>query len=360
MNQSYGEDRIYYNVSIRSDDTQGQTQAYYLENRTIPLIDEPEQYYITVARFSIPGNAIPIFIMEAQLGQANVNLTPYTVTIRYLNVDYSVNVIYVPRNTFPTPAPPLVQQDVSTGYYYVYSYEHMLDMINQALATAFVTATLPAPYSQPYLQYNAETGLIDLITGTNWRNGTGNLVPTIYINHKLHKFLQGFDYSFFGYNQSNGKDYRFEVKFRTYNSYAQPGGTIPIPPLLPEFIYQRQEYNTSAYWNSLQDIVFTTNMGIEPENIQSNTTTTGAPNFRSILTDFEPVLDKQGDYAGVYQYDAQLYRVINVNDTTPLRNIDFQIWWREKGTGQLRPLYITYGQEINVKFLFISKASYDG
>jgi len=357
MNESYGEDRIYYNVSIRADPDQGRTLAYYLENRTVPLIAEPEQYYITVARFSIPANAIPIFIMEAQIGQSNVNLTPFTITIRFGNIDYVQNIIYTPRNSFPTPASPLVRQDISTGYYYVYSYSHMIEMINTALSSAWTAIpSVGRPAIKPYFIFNTTTGLIQLITGFTWANPDGNTTPSIYTNHKLHRYLQGFDETFYGYNTTNGKDYRFEVRDRNNNWYALLGQTVPLPP--PLFLSETQEYNTSVYWNSLMDMVFTTNMGVEPENIQSNTTITGAPNFRAILTDFEPVINNQGDHAGIMQYEPSLYRVINVNDTTPLRNIDFQIWWRDK-TGSLRPLYITYGQELTVKFLFISKASYD-
>ncbi|MFM7985367.1 MAG: hypothetical protein ACKPKO_39245, partial [Candidatus Fonsibacter sp.] len=57
------------------------------------------------------------------------------------------NVIYVPEdNTAPEPAPPLIQQDISSKYYYVYNYSHFIEMVNAALRTAFIALrTLVTP-----------------------------------------------------------------------------------------------------------------------------------------------------------------------------------------------------------------------
>ena len=39
--------------------------------------------------------------------------------------------------TAPTPAPPLLKQDGSSKYYYVYNYTHVITLVNNAFKGAF-------------------------------------------------------------------------------------------------------------------------------------------------------------------------------------------------------------------------------
>ena len=79
-----------------------------------------------------------MFIPSIVTGQNDPNLTIYTVTIIYQATSVTRNVIYTPEdNTGPIPAPPLIQQDISSKYYYVYNYSHFIEMVNAALQTAF-------------------------------------------------------------------------------------------------------------------------------------------------------------------------------------------------------------------------------
>ena len=44
------------------------------------------------------------------------------------------NVEYTPKDN---TAPPLIQQYISSKYYYVYNYSHVIEMVNKALGTAY-------------------------------------------------------------------------------------------------------------------------------------------------------------------------------------------------------------------------------
>ncbi len=110
------------------------------EIRNTPFLDgDSAEYFCSIVRFTIQtGNTLPVFIPSIVTGQNDPNLTIYTVTLVYLGAAVTRNVIYVPEdNTAPEPAPPLVQQDISSKYYYVYNYSHFIEMVNAALQTAF-------------------------------------------------------------------------------------------------------------------------------------------------------------------------------------------------------------------------------
>ncbi|MFM7983998.1 MAG: phage minor capsid protein [Candidatus Fonsibacter sp.] len=86
-------------------------------------------------------------------GQNKLNLTIYTATLIYQDTSVTRNVMYTPEdNTAPLPAPPLIQQDISSKYYYVYNYSHAIEMVNRALRIAFVAlrqAVTPVVFDEP-------------------------------------------------------------------------------------------------------------------------------------------------------------------------------------------------------------------
>ena len=50
----------------------------------------------------------------------------------------SVDVVYEPEDlTAPIPASPMSGQDLSSNYYYVYNYQHFINLVNKALRSAF-------------------------------------------------------------------------------------------------------------------------------------------------------------------------------------------------------------------------------
>ncbi|MFM7988649.1 MAG: phage minor capsid protein, partial [Candidatus Fonsibacter sp.] len=93
-------------------------------------------------------------------------------TLVYLGAAVTRNVIYVPEdNTAPEPAPPLIQQDISSKYYYVYNYSHFIEMVNATLRTALedlrklvtpVVFDQPKPTLQPYLDFDIITNRVIL------------------------------------------------------------------------------------------------------------------------------------------------------------------------------------------------------
>jgi len=144
---------LYYDINVVSDynPTLTGTTAPPLtfnEIRQNPIIKYPEDYLLSVVRFSIETPTLPIFIPQVLLGQANPNKLIYAWGMSV--TDYSVpggqtyylpaqqNWIYVPDDlTAPPPSGPLVFQDLTSEYYYVNEFSLVLQYANNALKAAF-------------------------------------------------------------------------------------------------------------------------------------------------------------------------------------------------------------------------------
>jgi len=73
---------------INNDYTTNGTRPYlrFEEIRNTPFLDgDSAEYFCSIVRFTIQtGNTLPVFIPSIVIGQANPNLTIYTVTLTYL------------------------------------------------------------------------------------------------------------------------------------------------------------------------------------------------------------------------------------------------------------------------------------
>lgn len=157
-------DYVYYNADIINNRTDDATFALtptpdppirFNETRDAPLIKNASDYHFSIIRFTMNGanRDLPLFIPNIQTGQLNVNLTTYNVAMSYqatwttnlgatvFNVAPAATPLIYQAETInaaqaPLPPAPLVKQDLSTRYYWVYTYQHMVDLVNQTFLSA--------------------------------------------------------------------------------------------------------------------------------------------------------------------------------------------------------------------------------
>lgn len=374
MQKDDSSDNIYYNIEINNVLSSGtensQVPAQYFENTSQSVLTDPSQYYLTIARFSVPGSAIPIFIMDIINNQANPNLTPYIFCLSYAGNDYPVNIIYYPLNNSSAPTTAIPAQQVNSNYYYVYSYDHMIQMINIALADSFSqlkTANPGAPPSRPpFFTYDAVTQLISLVVQNEYYYD--GITPTIdiFLNaNLLNTYLESISAYFYGYNQPNGKDFKFIIDAKYNNGYTNGTNNkyyVPsdVPATLPHYLVYTQEYSMIQYWNSFKNIVFISGtIAVQgeyiPQKKNPNSSSQGAVSFRPILTDFQPDLETPGSGRTIMQYFPQgPYRLVDLVSTQPMNKIDISIYWQDKDD-DLWPVYLNTNQSASVKLLFIRK-----
>ncbi|MFM7985453.1 MAG: phage minor capsid protein, partial [Candidatus Fonsibacter sp.] len=101
-------------------------------------------YFCSIVRFTVQTtNNRPLFIPVVEQGQNTRNKTIYRVSLKYAYkgkhlLKTTVPIQYYPEDsTAPVPEPPINKQDLTSNYYYVHNYNHLMGMINLALETAF-------------------------------------------------------------------------------------------------------------------------------------------------------------------------------------------------------------------------------
>lgn len=365
-----GPDVFYYNIVINNPGP-GSIQANYSEQRDIPLIKDPREYYMSIIRFSVPGFSIPILIVPITNFPNTPYQTPYIITLTYNDTVVNQNVIYysrsIDKNTILTPRSP---------YFYIWEYQHLIDLINNAFELAMATLIGLEPgltgTPAPYLIYNSVTQLISLITqigspdvfttpSANYNTLTPSYpadVININMDQQLFAFVQGMN-TLYDDELSALTPYWMIIENTKNNFYTAPGVT-------GSYLQQTQQYNALNNWNSFTKLSFiskslptlkefTPNVNFinEAGGVQSSS------NTLPIITDFVPLLQFAGDQRADYIYTASnLYRIIELQSQEPLRSIDLQVVWNDQYNNQY-PILLEPGGSIDIKFMFIKKDVYN-
>jgi len=329
---------------------------------TNPLLAKSSDYYLSVTRFDIPLNSIPLYVMNQIIpNQGNPNLTKLIIGFSLGGVAYPIYLTFLPNGGFDVPDQSNSLQQIITPYYYCYSYQILLDMINNAINVSWILSGIGGPFglfplaTAPYFYLESSTSLITLVIPQQFKN-----VPAIdmFCNDALLNYIDGFPVKFNGFNSASGKDFVFDFSsLKPNDAYALPPDTISTPP---SYYKIEQEFSTLAIWSSLKKIVLSTSkIPINTELIPiAGNTNLGINNSFPILTDFVPIINRAGDSKGIaYYLPSAQYHLVDIFNDGPLQDIDLKIFWQDIN-GNLNPVQITQNQQINIKLAFLKKSLY--
>jgi hypothetical protein len=338
---------------------EGGSLAEYKVTKTAPFLDNPSAYYCSVVRFVVPLQLIPLFIMPIipntyvnPGSPGNSDLSTLIFGMIYLGNRTSQRVIYNADNILNAPIQNQPTQ-VVTPYYYVYTYSHMIQMINLQLGSIWISSGLKAAFptlNPPSFIYDPVTQLISLIVPFIFVTG----VATLYMNAASLQFLEGFHLSFQGYNRPNGEDFVFIPEDNPNFYYPNPG-----IPSTPQYYKYTQDYNTLYYWTSLRKLIFSSqNIPITNEVVPANNDTGTYSSF-PIITDFVIGTEQAGQSRSLAVYNPQgQYRLISLSGNSPISAIDIKIFWQDQ-QGNLYPLFIPQNQQASIKIGFFKKSLYN-
>lgn len=358
-------DNIYVNVSFNYGNSENKSDfnvaaiAEYRVTKTIPILSKCDDYYCSIIRFAIPLNFVPLYIMPIVPNQANPNLTPFIIGITTGGVDFPQPVIFVPKVVI-APAPIQNQPfQVITPYYYAFEYQLLIDIVNTALAAAFVASGLVG--NTPYFYLDTNTGQIKLVVDISNFAPTAtaaapNPIPvaTIFMNTDLTTFFSAFSGSFNSVSP-NGKDFIFDL--------VQFGLNTNIPPFNIGVVATQkqfsQEYTVLPLWSSLKKIIITTN-SIPIISEYTPTNNSGISSTLPIITDFIPQVELPGESRSIAFYNPTAqYRLVDLKSPEQLNTIDLKIYWQDIGDN-IYPVLIGKYQQANIKLGFFKKSLYKG
>jgi hypothetical protein len=376
-----GADKIYYDILISNLDTSTTIPPplYFNEARTIPFLDNPEDYYLSIIRFSLEtGSIIPVIIPEIQVNQPNINLTVYSFTLAWDSGATLYNgpqtfVQFVPQNRLANlPAAPSITtdklQDNSTGYYSVFQIQYFLYLVNIALATAYTDLNnlvvaggdvLPSAYA-PVITYDSGSKIFILNCDVAGYSSALALPIKMYMNPSM--------YNLFGslpvyINSATGGGFgkQFEIQTDTFG-----GSTLTqFPPSAPVYtaIQVFQETSSIPTWSPVTSIVFcSSTLPIIPTQVSApqifiNGTTISNSNNSNISPVITDIVADDAQYTPFLVYNPTAeYRLISLTGNKSLFNVDISVFYKDR-IGVLVPLRLPSGGSCTLKLLFTKKTS---
>ncbi len=342
------DDNIYYNVTMVNN-KQISVSAQISQQLPSSILNNPADYYLSVARFQVTGTVIPFFFFQPNT---------YYATLQYGTYIFTTPVVHV-----------ITAPGVGPYNYAIFSYSEFLREINTAYETAWtglnaaVPGGLPVGSTAPYMLYEQSNGLISLYADGRYYD-EDNVVPYIqvWMNSSLYRFFDNF-YIFF---RSEGNIDNKDIRIRVVNFHNS--NTNTLNPSIPVNFYKMSQEgsNNSRFWQP-NSIVFKTNrIGTRPEYVQGTNSTSelastnnnsgsGTP-FDTILTDFIPAFNSsdQIGWKTDLVYNPAFYRLIDLLGNQS-NAIDVAIFWRDQ-QGNEYPFYIEGGRSASIKLAFLKKS----
>nr|WPF46777.1 MAG: putative minor capsid protein [Lake Baikal virophage 12] len=423
-------DYVYYNANIINNNTElaldnADPQIRFQETRDTPIVRDASKYNFSIIRFTMngAGKDLPLFIPVIRTGVDNptndINLTIYsvsmTMTVVYtvLGNPYTTTItslqplIYVSETqdlaVAPPPNPNTISagvQDITTRYYWVYTYTHWLQIVNTAFAKCISNVSATYPGLQQlldafWISIGSPGGATPIITtapcqmtwnptsylfslyadrysfggadrtsiGTNFDESS-----LLYFNSNMFGMFSNFNNTYVNLtNERTNLILVYSILYQNIQTVSSP----PAPTAKSYWIMVQDYGSTSTLWSPVDAIVFTSALlplvfeatGDPVKFGQSLIGQFGSTQsaFQPIITDVALVNETGHDYREYIQYAPTAeYRLASFQRSKqPINNIDIQVFWRCRLDGQLYPVQMFNGSSVSVKCMFRRRGIFD-
>lgn len=358
LRKSSEPDNVYFNIRISRfiDAPNSRINSIYASYEATlnnPIIDNPSDYYVAITDYSIPLYSIPINIVRIVPNQPNPNLMTSVFSIIYSGIEYTENVNFIPSTT---GAPPVQNQPfmVVSIYYYVYSYQYLIDAFNQTLASLVATAGIPLPPGtlNPYLYLDLKGSFpkINLVVPEFFINNN----VKIGMNEQALNYFGGFSMSF---NSLNSEDSAHLFNLYALNNLCDENGVRD--PAGQYYLYE-QEFYALPQWNVLSKIIISSSSlpMVNQLNVSSTTLSPDLSIHVPILYIETPnyeTISQAKNYS--YMNDDAQYKLVDLVSTIPLKRIQIAVSWQDN-YGEVFPLLLQSFSTCSIQLGFFKKELY--
>lgn len=303
-------------------------QVAFNQSESQPILKNTDGYKLSIIRFTLNTETLPIFIPTMRSDTQTI----YSITMSYNGVFYQQFMDFQPQNLNP------VDPDEKL---YVYSYQYVIYLVNQCLISCFNGLKALEPtliVSYPTMSFDINTQISFLSIDNNYYGYNEANKINIYMNYPMYYLFNSLPAALINTNE-NGCDYQLN------NLIGEKQNILT------------QEYSTVPLWNPVSSVVFTSNLlpicqsQTPPIQIYANgslTNNNSTSNFLNIVTDF---IGNDLTFTPFIQYSAEIYRFLSLKNSSSIRDIDLRVFWINKNTGTLKPLYISSGGSCSIKIL---------
>lgn len=350
----------------------------FTQTRSLPFLYKPEDYYLSVVRFQIDTNSLPVFNCLIQYNQPDINLSIYSVTLSWTNpvapfqtFNQQTFISWLPQDlASPIPRPPSLTdnkfQDDSGGYYYCYNYSYFLQIVNNALSTCFILLNQQVVFAglvlptlvAPVMTWNNDSNIAVLNADLLGYDQTNINHIKIFMNLPLYQLFNSMPAYIQPFPALLGKNYLIDT-----NNFGNSQVT-PFPFYNPTYdaLQVFQEQTAVNIWSPVTSIVFTSNtLPINSTNVcnpsiflNGNSTNNNGNNsdIAQVITDFQA---ENNIYKNSCLYiPSGENRYVDLMGTTPLYTIDINMFWKNK-IGVLYPFRLSVGCSASIKIMFERK-----
>ena len=352
MDKKTQPDKFYVDLSLTNNETTKSIPAEVISVRDQVILDNPEDYEMSIVRFECSQELIPIFI-PATPDPLFPFRSQFSITLFYAGVYYQQ----------------FITIDPTEKQFGVFNFGIWIEHYNVAAALAFaaivgpITATRP-----PYFYYNPLINRTQIFVQTDYLESNPNRIQ-IAIDEESLKKLNLPARVFNGFGTPFGFDAVLAVG--DYAILVPPHGSRTNYPYFltttgaaaGDFLQISEEYVSSSNWSFVKGIVFTTNMiPVVRSYLPSSTGGLGqggnvARQFLPTLTDFALIKDSNVANTirgtAVYLPTAE-FRRLSMYRSSNFSTMDFKAYIQTYDL-QLIPINLAPGDNVSLKVLFERK-----
>jgi hypothetical protein len=350
-----------YDISGNITSTVPAVPITFQETRSNPYLNKAGDYYMSVISFDIDTEALPVFICDPIVGVNDRTLTPYVVLFSDGITTFQAAVVWEPQDkTAPLPPSPVPSNYNDYPYYYAYTYDWFINLVNVALANVASAAGL---------SYNPFITLKDGQVALNIATVDIPSTSSLYFNRELYYLFSSF--SAIQRGNTLGLNQEFQLCItpnptgsNTSKIFTDPTETPPTTHVDSTLL--QAEYSPFPFWNPVDSIVFTVQqlttvpeLIAKPVSLGQDTSNVGTnADTYYVLTDFSTPLSTGTEYHPNISYEPQAeFRLTELYGEEQLSSLNFSLFWKDK-FGALHTLTLEAGGTAYIKLLFRLKSFY--
>ncbi len=322
-------DRIYIETIVPNNTSSTQPAIFSPSKQfsNFNLIDKAEEWVIVPLNMIVPCQAIPL----TQIGRPNTT-GAYGACISYNSLNFTGQLTAVNDDNLE------VAQGINIGT--INNYQTIADTYNNTLlsihntmlsttaATGYTSSSVPF---SPFITYNPTTYEYSLNAPDFYQNViTGS--PQLFTNWRAFEPFQNFQYKYNGRNNSNFKDYQYQIKRNGDGNHR-----LIEPPLnfgsSATGCVMPQMYPALYNWNIFKNISITSsNIPVDPYNI--NNLDNSIPYTQNVIMDFPVDTILGWDTRGFIKFniDSEFQR-IDLRGSKAMRDFSYTINWVDNSQG---------------------------
>jgi hypothetical protein len=331
------ENRIYFNANLKS--TEENQIATYDFRSNVPLLIEPEKYFLSVLRFNFPSHSIPFMIYPKD--------EVLRITFASNSAQVSHILVYFPYSTNLSTSDP--------RYYYMYSAQHFIEIINVALKQCFDDLLIADPTisatEEPYFYLDKSDNKMKLFCERlGYDETAGGVVSRIFFNKALSKYINYFNILI---NYTSDNLYmRLLPAWNKVNNRVD--GDLAIDNTAGAYIIEAPEYPNIKSWAAFNGVSIRSTLPTVNELSKVEGLPLSIQN-EQIITDFlADFVNPHETRDGILYFNVDEKRLIDFTTQERITNLSFTINWINKDMENI-PILLNKNEVMNIKFAFIRK-----